>query len=237
MRGVYGYSRYGSVFGSGSSLSSIYSNLAQYSSVRTGAYAKATKAYYAKVVNSDANKTQQTAKGRRKETVDTVLSSAKSSATKLLDSAKKLTAIGKGSLFSGKDGFDRDEAYKAVSEFVNNYNDTLSAVNGTDNVSVKNAAGSMTRMSGIMKNSLSKVGVNVGTDGRLTIDQETFKNADESKIKSLFNGNGSYASVVENSANRIASQAGNSLAGNSLYGATGSYYNNFTNGLLYNGYF
>ena len=247
MAGFYGFSSYGSLFGGRSSaMSSIYSNLAQYASVRSGAYTKAAKAYYAKVATSESKKangseqseSSSSITGRQAAFANTALSSVKTKASELNDSAKKLTATGKDSLFS-KDGYDKDTVYKAVSDFVSKYNNTISSVKGTDNVAVNSAANSMTRMTGIMRNSLSDVGISVGTDGRLSVDEEAFKNADESKVKNLFNGNSSYAAVVSDSASRITSQASNQLAnaGGSLYGNSGSYYNNFTSGLFYNGYF
>ena len=247
MAGFYGFSSYGSLFGSRSSaMSSIYSNLAQYASVRSGAYTKAAKACYAKVATSEskkANSSEQSESlssiaGRQAAFANSALSSVKTKASELNDSAKKLTAAGKDSLFS-KDGYDKDTVYKAASDFVGKYNNTISSVKGTDNVAVNSAANSMTRMTGIMRNSLSDVGISVGTDGRLSVDEEAFKNADESKVKNLFNGSSSYAGVISDSASRIASQASNQLAnaGGSFYSSGGSYYNDFTSGLFYNGYF
>lgn len=244
MAGLYGFSSYGSLFGGTSAMSSIYSNLAQYASVRSGAYAKAAKAYYAKVATSDAKTSGKSdTADNSKITVKngfagTALSTVKNEASELEASAKKLTGTGKDNLFS-KEGYDKDAVYKAVSNFVGNYNDTVSAVKGTDNVSVNSAANSLTRMTGVMRSSLSEVGILVGTDGKLSVDEEAFKNADESKMKNLFNGSSSYAGVVADSASRIASQASSQLAntGSSFYGNSGSYYNDFTSGLFYNGYF
>lgn len=45
-----------------------------------------------------------------------------------MESANKLTDNSKKSLFADKDNYDADAAYKAVSEFVTNYNDTLDVV-------------------------------------------------------------------------------------------------------------
>lgn len=247
MAGFYGLSSYGSLFGGRSSaMSSIYSNLAQYASVRSGAYTKAAKAYYAKVATSESKKSNRSEQSeplssitsRQAAFANSALSSVKTKASELNDSAKKLTATGKDSLFS-KDGYDKDTVYKAVSDFVGKYNNTISSVKGTDNVAVNSAANSMTRMTGIMRKSLSEVGISVGTDGRLSVDEEAFKNADESKVKKLFNGSSSYAGVISDSASRITSQASNQLANasGSFYGNSGSYYNNFTSGLFYNGYF
>ena len=88
----------------------------------------------------------------------------------------------------------------------------------------------MKRMTGIMKNSLEKVGITIGSDNRLSLNEETFKNADFNKVKSLFNGGSSYAGIVSTSASRIAATSSartdsyaNVLYGNGLHGNTGLY--------------
>ena len=246
MSSLFGFSGYGGLFRAGlGSSSSFYSNLAQYSSIRSGAYAKATKAYYAKNAKTDTKSTTKSTSSDKTYnyskylTTDSVLSNVKTEATELVDSAKKLTSTGKDSVFSDKNGYDKDAAYKAVKDFVTDYNDTVGALGDTTNSNVKNAGNSLTRITNVMSSSLSKVGVTVGTDGKLSIDEEAFKSADESKVKSLFGASGSYASLISSSASRVASQAARGMTqySTSLYGSSGSYYNSFNSGLWYNGYF
>lgn len=156
-----------------------------------------------------------------------------------MDSAKKVTTTGKGSLFADKNKYDKDAIYKAVSSFIDEYNDTVGAMGSVSNTSVKNAGNSMTRMTGIMSNSLAKVGITIGADGKMSIDEETFENADVSRVKSLFNGSSSYAGAISSYASRIASQASNQMSrvNGSLYGSNGSFYNGYSSGSLYNGFF
>ena len=54
---------------------------------------------------------------------------------------------------------------------IDNYNETLAAVNKTTNAAVSSAAGSMTRMTGVMTKSLSGIGISVGKDGRMSINE------------------------------------------------------------------
>lgn len=222
--------------------SSFYSNLSQYSSIRSGAYSRATKAYYAK---NPVKKTEDTSKNPVKKNQvskwnasNAALSDVKDEAKELIDSAKKLTSTGKGNMFAKESEYDKDEAYKAVSSFVNNYNDTVSALGKTANVSVSNAGNSMTRMTNVMSKSLAKVGITVGTDGKMSVDEETFKKADMSSVKSLFNGNSSYASIVSSSASRIETTASNQITQSNagIYGSN-SYFTGVNTGSFFDSYF
>lgn len=238
MAGIYGFSNYSSMFRSSgvSGMSSLYSSLSEYGSIRSGAYSKLVKAYYKKAVPS---KTQQTQQTDSKNKTNAVFQTLKSEANELVDSAKKLTNTGKGSLFADQNHYNQDDIYQAVSSFVEQYNDTVDSAGSASNTSVKNAANSMTRMTGIMSNSLSKVGITVGADGKMTVNEEQFKNADMSRVKSLFNGNSSYAGTISSYASRIASQASNQIGriNGSMYGSNGSFYNSYSTGSLYDGFF
>lgn len=219
---------YGSLFGYGSG-NSLYSNLSQLSSVRSGAYAKALKAYYGKnskntatQKNTSANKYNNGAYAQEKG-----LSKVSKESTELSAAAKKLTNTGKDGLFTSREKYDADAAYKAVGDFVTNYNETLDAVNYTTSSAVKSAAGSMTRMTGVMTKGLDRIGISVGDDGRMSINEEEFKNAGFDKVKSVLGTNGSFARIIGSSAQRLGSAAEQQIrqmsSGNSgLYGRYGS---------------
>ena len=233
------------MFGTGSSsTSSFYSNLGEYSSIRNGAYRKLVKSYYKKMNSTDSDTTDKSTTGsirkntKLNSTGTVALSTVKSEASDLVASTKKLTATGKDSLFANEEKYDADAAYKAVGNFVTQYNDTVDALSKVSGTAVKNAGNHMQNMTNIMSKGLSKVGITVGTDGKLTVDEQKFKTADMSKVKALFNGSSSYAGVVSSAAGRVASQAGNQISqlGGGLYGSNG-YYNSYYSGSLYNGYF
>ncbi len=232
---------YGSIFGHGSSGNSIWSNLAQLNSVRSGSYAKALKAYYGKAATD--NTSQRANQSNRLNTFnygkEAALSDVRSEASELISSANKLTNSGKDSLFKSEEKYDADAAYKAVSDFVGDYNDTVSALAKTDNITVKSAGTSMTRMTDIMKNSLSKAGISVASDGKLSINEEDFKKADMNTVKSIFGDNSSYARIVSSSAQRVQTAVNNqqSVYGSGIYGKTGSNYNDLYSGLGFNGFF
>lgn len=255
MTGLYGLSSYANMFRTGSSYSnmfgsgssstsSFYSNLGEYSSIRNGAYRKLVKSYYKKMNSTDSDTTDKSTTGSKgkntkvNSTGTVALSTVKSEASDLVTSAKKLTATGKDSLFASEEKYDADATYKTVSNFITQYNDTVDALSKVTSTAVKNAGNHMQNMTNIMSKGLSKVGITVGTDGKLTVDEQKFKAADMSKVKALFNGSSSYAGVVSSAAGRVASQAGNQISqlGGGLYGSNG-YYNSYYSGSLYNGYF
>lgn len=260
MTGLYGLSNYSALFRSGSTaygnmfgsntMSSFYSNLSEYSSIQSGAYRTLVKSYYKMQNQTDADKTDKTDKTNTNTANSAslsagkvALSAVKAEASQLVKSANALTETGKDSLFADAEKYDKDAVYKAAGTFVSDYNATIDALKSTSDISVQSAGSSMQRMTGIMSKGLSKVGITVGTDGKLSLDEKTFKDADMSDVKSMLNGNGSYAGIISATASRVATQAANqinrsngSLYG-SRYGSQGYYYNSYNSGLLYNGYF
>ena len=90
----------------------------------------------------------------------------------------------------------------------------------------------MTRMTGVMTKSLSGIGISVGKDGRMSINEEEFKNAGFDKVKSMLGTNGSFARIIGSSAQRLSSAAEQqsrqmSLGSTGLYGRYGSYFGNY----------
>ena len=235
---------YGSLFGySGSSSSNytntLYSNLSQLSSVKSGAYSKALKALYSK--NSDTSTSSVLKNSNIKYTVDSELSGVKRESGELAEAARKLSSTGKNDLFANKDKYDSDAAYKAVSDLVSNYNETVSAADKAGNSAIDNAVSSMARMTGIMGKSLSKAGITVGVDGKMSVDEEAFKKADMNTVKDLFGNNGYFGKSIASSAQRIESIAGQQELKNSgnqnFYGKNGSYYGIYDTGYLFDGLF
>ncbi len=236
---------YSNIFGN---TASIYSNLAQLNSVRRGTYGKALKAYYAKgnmavAKSNPVNTSNRTSSANSRYSYASYsagagLAEIRTQTDKLAKSAAKLTDNSREGLFADRDSYDADAAYKAVKEFITDYNDTLDSVGKTTNTAVTNAANSMTRMADIMSNSLSKAGVSVGRDGRLSVDEETFKNTDMDKVRSILGAGGSFTRTVSsysarlgNAAAQQSMQAGNSAG---IYGRYGSYSSNYYGTGTYN---
>ena len=228
------FNNFNNIFGN---TNSIYNSLSQLNSVRRGSYGKILKAYYAKDNTASVSKNTAGKTGSKNTRYDYPLYSAnagldeiRTQTDKLTKSAGKLTDGSKNGLFADKDNYDPDAAYKAVNEFITDYNSTLDATGKTSNTTVTKAAKNMTRMTDIMSNSLSRVGVSVGKNGRLSVDEETFKNTDMDKARSVFGSGGSFARSVSSYSARLGSaakqqslQAANNTG---IYGRYGTYNTN-----------
>ena len=257
---VYMNTNYSSLFSSLSGGSSsggsnfLGINLAEYASIKSGAYGKALKAYYAKNSTSKASdsKTKETNSSKlKKDTAKQALSEIKNDASDLYSAANKLTTTGSKSLFNKKDittttedgtkttknDYDRDAIYSAVKNFAKEYNALIdSASSDAAGKSTSRSLSSMMNLTDVFKNQLEKVGITVDSNGKLSVDEEEFKKADMLKVKGLFNGANSYASNVGGYASTIGSSASSDLNYGKTYTSSGSY-SSFESGLSYNSYF
>ena len=241
---------------SSSGISGIYSNLSELSSIRSGSYYKLAKKYYGNSASSSSEASDSKASERvsrteydyknrdykiniqstatSKDSASTIAGTEKS-AESLKDSVAALNRRGKDSVFTQADGaYDNDKIYSAVSAFAKDYNSVVSAASKSDSSSISNAASSMVNTTKVNSKLLSQVGITVGSDNKLYVDEEIFNNADMSKVQTLFNGNGSYGYQVGVSASMIDAAAQLEASKANTYTASGSYSYNFNAGDLYN---
>ena len=234
---------------SGSSLGNL-NFLSDYASIKNGSYGKLLKAYYKKM-DSDSSSTSSTKKKSNTSKLSTSLAqdSAKtlaaidSSADKLKESANALTSKDSKSVFSGKevknaDGtttteYDMDAIYKAVSDFTTNYNKVIDDVNKSGSANVQKSASYMTNITKLYSKSLEKIGITIGSDNKLTVDEDTFKAADVSKIKSVFNDSPSFAASISSQASFIDSAASREASKANTYSYTGNYSKNYSMGDMF----
>lgn len=235
---------FGSRLGYGSG-NSLYSSLSQLSTVKSGSYYRALRSYYG--TNNRTNATQRnTAVNNKTYGVlgqDGGLTNVSKESKELSAAAKKLTDGGRNGLFVSEKTYDADAAYKAASDFVTNYNETLDAVNKSSNFSVSSTAGNMTRLTGVMSRGLSGVGISVGNDGKMSIDEESFKSAGFDKVNSMLGPRGSFSGAIDSTAQRLSSVAEQqnhqmSFSNGGLYDRSGLYSQNYRlTGSLFDGYF
>lgn len=242
-----------SLFGSLSntnSFSNTSSLLSDYASIKNGSYSKLLRSYYNKI-NSEESKSTTTDKTTNADKLTNAqLLSEKDAAKGLKNSAAKLLQTGEDSLFNkkevkDKDGkvtqeYDTDAIYGAVSDFVKNYNSTVEALGSSNTNSVLSTGSRMVSLTSAMAKNLSKVGITVGLNNKLTLDEEKFKAADMSNVKTLFNGTGSFAYNISSSASSIANSASSQLSrlNGGLYTDTGAYGSSYAySGSLYSNFF
>lgn len=228
-----------------SGMSGLYGLVGEYNNIRSGAYYKALKAYYA----DDTKKASSTKKSNKddktsetEENASTkAYSNVKSEAAELTKAAAALTDTSKNSLFVEKEQKVKDEQGKettvkavdrgaiesAVKDFVTAYNDTLSAANKSGNQDILRNTSYMTNQSKIFSRALSEVGISVNKDNTLSVDDEKLKNANLDNLKTLFNGKSSYASFVSKRADMVSSAATKAASStNNFYNKSGNYSKN-----------
>ena len=239
--------------GASSSSNGIYSLLSEYNNIRCGAYYKVVKAYYAKESGTDTKTDTKNSTGTtsKKTEAEQAYSGVQSSAKALISSADKLIATGKNSLFELKDietkdengqeitkkGYDTDAIYNAVKGFVDNYNTLMSAASSSGSSTIQNQATSMANNTKAYEKLLSKVGITIGANHKLSIDQATFKAADMTTVKTLFNGNASFAYSASSKTSLISFSANSEANKKSMYTNNGTYNNAYSSGSFMNSIF
>ena len=177
-------------------------SLGDWSMIKSGSYKKLLNAYY----NIDRNTTDSKEESskvkdsvKQSMTVANVAGSLAAQTDKLSDIVDKYAEkVGTVSA-DEKDNLMKD-MYKAASQFVEAYNSTLESAVESDNNSVLRNVVSMTRNTKANKKLLENVGITIDADNKLSIDEKKFKEAQESDLKSLFTGHGSYASHIDRTA-------------------------------------
>ncbi|MCR5735754.1 MAG: hypothetical protein K6G22_14195 [Lachnospiraceae bacterium] len=198
-------------------------SLSEYASIRNGSYAKLAKTYYAK----------EKAESKSEESdSDIKLSSIRSDSDSLKTAADALSAKGlwekktikKTDEATGEEteteDYDWDAITKAVKTFAEAYNKTLDSSVNSDTKGVLLNAGWMVGNMGKFDNLLSKAGITVGADNKLSVDEEELKKADMSTLKVLFSNPNSLADQVSSKASAISRAAAN--AGGNTYTSNGT---------------
>lgn len=227
-------------FGGGSDLLGI--NYNDYATIRNGSYYKLLNAYYAKDGASDEVK-QALSTSTSKDDAKT-LAQIEDAAGGMKESAEKLLASGKDSVFNkvtvkNEDGttttdYDKDAIYKAVSAFVDDYNNLIDEAADSNTTSILRAARNMVNYTKANVRMLGKMGITIGADNQLAIDEKTFKESKMEDVKALFGTRGAYGYQMDTQAALIESYAKNEAAKANTYGRNGMYTYNYNTGELYN---
>lgn len=220
------------------SISSSFTFLSDYASIKNGSYGKLLKAYYTKTSDNDtttssANKYSSKPGASTSEDTAETLAKVQSSTDSLKESADALLETGSKSVFKSE---DEDAVYDAVATFVNDYNSVLKATDDVNSTSVLQQTLSMVNTTKANENLLNKVGITINEDNSLSLDKDTFKAANESTVKTLFNNTGSYGYSVSASASFINYKADSEASKANTYNTTGNYNSNYTSGSIFDYY-
>ena len=231
-------------------------SLADYASIKNGSYFKAMKAYYAKdadgnsVAGRNGADSLSSIKGASTDST-AVNSNTASKAEALSKSAGDLWASGKGSIFEKKDivtkdeegnetksyDYDKDAIYKAVSTFAKDYNNMIDAAMQSRNTNVISKATDMVTQSLKSESRLNNVGITIGEDNKLSVDESKLKSADIISLKSLFSGVNSYAYDVQSKASYMNMYAKEDAAkASGTYSSAALYTPNLNTGNILNSF-
>ena len=209
--------------------------LSDYASIKNGSYGKLLRAYYSETGSNSSVKAIASKKTAVDDTDKKALTKLQSSTDSLKDAADTLLKTGSKSVFGEGDKVT-DAAYDAVNKFVSGYNSVLDAAKNVSSNSVDSRVTGLVNSAVGNSKMLGQIGITVGSDGRLSVDKDTFTKADLSKVKTLFQGNGSFGYQTSAQASLIGYSAEREATKNNTYSGSGTY-NNFQTGNLFNSYF
>lgn len=170
--------------------------LGDYYAVQNGSYYKLAKQFYAKSAKdeTDASKADE-------KSIELVKSSSQ-------DAINSLNKLMDDSLFEKVEmtddngnkvvDYDKDKILDKLKTFVKDYNSVVEGAGEMDGDNSLKAGVRLVEQLKVYKSSLSRVGINVEADNTLKIDEEAFKAADMTDVKSLFTGNVSMAKNIQN---------------------------------------
>ena len=121
---------------------------------------------------------------------------------------------------------DKDALVKKVTAFAESYNSAIDAMGKSDSVDALKAGLSMTNTVKTYSGALSRMGVKVGSDNKLTVNEETLRAADDNAVSSMFGSTYSPVARIAGKAETIGKAAENkaqtTALRNMLYGQTES---------------
>lgn len=224
--------------GGGSFLSS--SNFGDLAMMRSGVYGKLMKSYVSQITDdADVSETSTSKKAKTdtfknsvSEKMDQLRSpkpvTAESENNKVLSNiksaAKSMETAANDLMGMDFETSTRDELYDAAKKFVSSYNSVVQNAAKTDNVSVTKSVQWMKDDTKAHEKMLAKVGISVGKDGTLSLDEEKFKAANQSDIEFELGKNSSVVSKSAYRATGLYNLAANQISfssGNSFYSSSG----------------
>ena len=157
-------------------------NLAtEFSSIRSGSYGKLLSAYYKKMESQGAEEAMQ------KETANRQLVGG--NASSLRNTAKNLSKV---DFYDNSEGA-KEKQLKAVKDFISSYNSVIDTADDVNSKSVLRTAVWMTNITQKSAGLLNELGITVGKDNKLALDETKWSEANSSTKAALFNGRQGFA--------------------------------------------
>ena len=232
-------------------ISNLVGLCSEYSHIKSGSYKSLLNAYYSKVQGNEKLSKEDISSlvsgkynlSKEKDPLKNVKANSDSlgvSSLNLMDKGvdsvfdkKKVEKVDEesGEKFISEE-YDVEGIKDAVSQFVSDYNAVIENSANTDSTKVMKKTLDMIDTTKIYKDSLEKVGISIGSDNKLTIDEEKFEAANMDSVKSLFNNENSLGQRTMQKALQISNEAYKAQLTSSLYNSSGSYSSNDYSSLL-----
>ena len=201
-------------------------SLSEYASIKNGSYGKLVKSYYRKEENEKAASVS-TETNANLTSVRSGADSLKKAADALNDPKlwEKKTVKTKNEETGEeeeKEDYDWEAITQAVNSFADAYNSVVTSSGNSDSRDVLLNAGWMVGNTEKTAGLLSKVGIEVGSDNKLTVNEDKLKEANITSLKFLFTGHNSFADKVSTKASGISRAAAKS-AGATTYTKNGAW--------------
>lgn len=173
--------------------------LGNYAMIRSGAYKKLLNAYYNKTERSNGASEKEDEASKASKTEKISLTETRTSAEELSKAAEALKTT---------DFSDKEKTAKNVKAFVDAYNTILDEADDVDTKSVLRKTVFMTGNTKTSSNLLGEVGITIGSDNKLKVDEDKLKEANPITLRTLFGSDrNSFASTIQSKANDIANLA------------------------------
>ena len=171
-----------------------FTNLAtEFNSIRSGSYGKLLSAYYKKMNGGDS-----ATEAIQKETANRQLVGGNASSLK--SAAKTLSKMD----FTKA---SEEDSLKAIKSFVSSYNSVIDTADDVNSKSILRNAVWMTNITSKSAGLLNELGISVGKDNKLTLDETKWANANTSTKTALFNGRQGFAEKMIYKANQMTNSS------------------------------
>ena len=169
-------------------------NLAtEFNSIRSGSYGKLLSAYYKKMNSGDS-----ATKAIQKENENRKLVGGNASSLK--SAAKTLSKMNFAEA-------SEEDSLKAIKSFVSSYNSVIDPADDVNSKSILRNAVWMTNITQKSSGLLNELGISVGKDNKLTLDETKWANANNSTKTALFNGRQGFAEKMIYKANQMTNSS------------------------------
>lgn len=183
--------------------------LGDYYSVQNGSYYKLAKKFYAKAAQEEEKSAQ--AKEKSVELVKTGVEDVMNSLNKLMDDSLFKKVESRDESGNKTYEYDKDKILDKLKGFVEDYNSMIKDAGELEGDNSLRAGVRLVDQMKVYKSALSKIGVSIESDNTLKIDEEAFKEADMTDVKSLFTGNVSMAKNIQTKLVQMYSAANTDL--------------------------